>query len=191
MDHTKRGLFPYFWSIDVSKMAEGPGIGPFPLYMGYSRKVESSNFPMVVVSDRTAHFMARNLNLKMGFFQTKNRRHQTTRWDIPTKISGNIDPLEVYQMVYLNFNLKIFFDVFLGKFCFQDVSTWSNFGGCSAETAPLKIRIPRIYSIQGWDLSIAIIKLGSNFLTFSTTVRAGDLGHEGDLGQAFLMFLLL
>jgi hypothetical protein len=22
MEHTKRGLFPYFWSIDVSKMAE-------------------------------------------------------------------------------------------------------------------------------------------------------------------------
>jgi hypothetical protein len=59
--------------------------------MGYSRKVESSTFPMVVVPDRTAHFMARNLDLKMGFIQTKNRRHWTTRWDNPTKISGNID----------------------------------------------------------------------------------------------------
>jgi hypothetical protein len=71
--------------------------------MGYSRKVEGLSFPMVVVSYRTSHFIARNLNLKIGFFQTKNRRHWTTRWDNPTKISGNIDLLEVYQMVYLNF----------------------------------------------------------------------------------------
>jgi hypothetical protein len=63
--------------------------------MGYSRKVEEgSSFPMVVISDRAAHFMARNLNLKMGFFQTKNRRNWTTRWNNPTKISGNIDLLE-------------------------------------------------------------------------------------------------
>ncbi len=88
----KRDLWARGWSV--------------PLYMGYSRKVEGSSFPTVVVSDRAAHFMARNLNLKMGFFQTKNRRHWTTRWDNLTKISGNIDLLEVYQMVYLNFNLK-------------------------------------------------------------------------------------
>jgi hypothetical protein len=30
-----------------------------------------------------------------------------------------------------------------------------------------------------------------NLLRFYSTVRAGDLGHEGDLGQAFLTFLLL
>jgi hypothetical protein len=83
-----------------------------PLYMGYSRKVEGSSFPMVVVSDQTAHFMARNLNLKMGFFQTKNGRHWTTRWDNKTKISGNIDLLEVYQMLYLNYYLKIFLTYF-------------------------------------------------------------------------------
>jgi hypothetical protein len=137
------------WSI--SSAISGPEVGPFPLYMGYSRKVEGSSFPMVVVSDRAAHFMARNLNLKIGFFQMKNRRHWTTRSDNPTKISGNIDLLEVYQMLYLNFYLKIFFDVILGKFSFQGVLTWSNFQF-----------YPRM------DLSIAIIKLGSNFLTFPT-----------------------
>jgi hypothetical protein len=138
--------------------------------MGYSRKVESSSFPMAVVSDRAAHFMARNLNLKMGFFQTKNRRHWTTRWDNPMKISRNIDLLEVYQILYLNFYLKNFFDVFLGKFSFQGVLTWPNFGGCSAETAPPKnSNTPGLFYSR-MDLSIAIIKLGSNFLTFSTIV---------------------
>ncbi len=83
-----------------------------PPYMGYNRKVKGLSFPMVVVSDRTAHFMARNLNLKIGFFKTKNRRHWTTRWDNQTKISGNIDLLEVYQMLYLNFYLKNFLTYF-------------------------------------------------------------------------------
>jgi hypothetical protein len=64
--------------------------------MGYSRKVEGSSFPMVLVSYRISHFIARDLNLKIGFFQTKNRRYWTTRWDNPTKISGNIYLLEVY-----------------------------------------------------------------------------------------------
>jgi hypothetical protein len=157
------------WSF--SSAISGPGVGPSPLYMGYSRKVEGSSFPMVVVSDRTNHFIARNLNLKIGFFQTKNRRYWTTRWDNPTKISGSIDLLEVYQMVYLNFYKKKFFDVFLGKFNFQGVSTWSNFGGCSAETAPPKNSNTLDLFYSRMDLSIAIIKLGSNFLTFPTTVR--------------------
>jgi hypothetical protein len=71
-------------------------------------------------------------------------------------------------MLYLNFYLKIFFDVFLGKFSFQGVLTWSNFGGCSARIAPPKnSNTPDLfYSMM--DLSIAIIKLGSNFLTFPT-----------------------
>ncbi len=108
-------------------------------------------------------------NLKMGFFQTKNRRHWTTRWDNPTKISGNIDLLEVYQMLYLNFYL--IFDVFLVKFSFQGVLTWSNFGGCSAETAsPKNSNTPDLFYSR-MDLSIAIIKLGSIFLTFPTIVR--------------------
>jgi hypothetical protein len=42
----------------------------------------------------------------MGFFQTKNRRYWTNRWDNPKKISGNIDLLKVHQMVILNFYLK-------------------------------------------------------------------------------------
>ncbi len=95
----KRPLLVWY----ISSAISGPGVGPSPLYMGYSRKVKGSSFPMVVVSDRTAHFIARNFNLKMGFFQTKNGRYQTTRWDNPTRISGNIDLLEVYQMLYLNF----------------------------------------------------------------------------------------
>jgi hypothetical protein len=78
------------------------------LYMGYSRKVEGSSFPTVVVSDRAAHFMAKNLNLKMAFFQTKNGRYSTTPWNNPTKISRIIGPLEVYQMVYLPFHVNFF-----------------------------------------------------------------------------------
>jgi hypothetical protein len=39
--------------------------------MGHVRKVEGSSFPMVVVLDRTSHFIARNLYLKMGFFRRK------------------------------------------------------------------------------------------------------------------------
>jgi hypothetical protein len=71
-------------------------------------------------------------------------------------------------MLYLNF--KKIFDVFLGIFSFQGVLTWSNFGGCSAETAPPKnLNTPYLYYSR-MDLSIAIIKLGSNFLTFPTIV---------------------
>jgi hypothetical protein len=90
----------------------------------------------------------------MGFFQTKIRRYWEIPGENPIKVSGNIDLLEDYQMVSLNFYFKNFFDMFLGKFSFERVLTWSNFGGCSAETAPLKIRIPRIYSIQEWTFQL-------------------------------------
>jgi hypothetical protein len=69
-------------------------------------------------------------------------------------------------MTFLNFCSKIFLDVFLEKFSFQGVSTWSNFGGCSAETAsPKNSNTPDLFYARR-DLSIDIIKLGSNFLTF-------------------------
>jgi hypothetical protein len=42
----------------------------------------------------------------MGIFKMENRRYWTNRWDIPKKISGNIDLLKIHQMVYLNFYLK-------------------------------------------------------------------------------------
>jgi hypothetical protein len=80
--------------------------------MGYSRKVEGPYFPLVVVLDRTSHFITRNFILKMGFFQTKNRRYWTTPWDNSTKISGFIGPLEVHRTMLLNFCLKKIFDVF-------------------------------------------------------------------------------
>jgi environmental stress-induced protein Ves len=74
-------------------------------------------------------------------------------------------------MMFLKFCLKNFFDVFLGKFSFQGVSTWSNFGGCSAEIAPPKNSNTPDLFYSRMDLSIAIIKLGSNFFTFPTIVR--------------------
>jgi environmental stress-induced protein Ves len=74
-------------------------------------------------------------------------------------------------MSFLNFCLKKFVDVFLEKFSFEGVPTWSNFAGCSAEIAsPKNSNIPDLfYSRMG--ISIAIIKLGSNFFTFPTIVR--------------------
>jgi hypothetical protein len=57
-----------FWTWFFSSAIPGPGVGPSPLYMGYSRKVEGSSFPMVVVSYWISYFIARNFNLKMGFF---------------------------------------------------------------------------------------------------------------------------
>jgi hypothetical protein len=138
------------------------------LYMGYSRKVESKSFLMVVVSDRTSHFIAKNFNLIMGFF----RRKITVigqPWVNSTKNLGIIGPSEVYRMVHLNFGLKIFIDVFLEKNCFQGVSTWSNFSGCGAGISKNSNTSDLFYSWM--DLSIAIIKLGSNFLTFPTIVR--------------------
>jgi hypothetical protein len=74
-------------------------------------------------------------------------------------------------MMFLNFCLKNFFDVFLEKFSFQGVSTWSYFGGCSAEIAPSKNSNTPDLFYSRMDLSIAIIKLGSNFFTFPTIVR--------------------
>jgi hypothetical protein len=122
--------------------------------MGYSRKVEGSSFPTVVVSDRAAHFIARNLNLKMGFFQTKNRRHWTTRWDNSTKISGIIDLLEVYQMVYLNFNLKIFFRYFWENSVFRVYRHGPTSAVVARKQRPLKIRLPLIYSSHGWTFRL-------------------------------------
>jgi hypothetical protein len=54
MIHFKRDFWARGWSVVV--------------YMGYSRKVEGTGFPMVVVSSRTALRIKRNLHLKMGFF---------------------------------------------------------------------------------------------------------------------------
>jgi hypothetical protein len=74
-------------------------------------------------------------------------------------------------MVYLNFDLKNFLDVFLRNFSFQGVSTWSNFGGCGARIAPPENSNTPDLFYSRMDLSVAIIKLGSNFLTFPTVVR--------------------
>ncbi len=141
-----------------------------PLYMGYRRKVESTSFPMVVVSNRTSHFIARNLSLKMGFFQTKNCRYWTTPRVNSTKKLGIIGPLEVYRMVYLNFRLKKLFRRIFGKFqfsrCVNMVQLRRLWCGNSAPKNSNTLDL--FYSKM--DLSIAIIKLGSNFLTFPTIV---------------------
>jgi hypothetical protein len=43
--------------------------------MGYSRKVEGSSFPTVVVAGQMTHEMVRNEHLKMGIFlESKNGR---------------------------------------------------------------------------------------------------------------------
>jgi environmental stress-induced protein Ves len=74
-------------------------------------------------------------------------------------------------MMFLDFCLKFFFDIFLVKFGFQSVSTWSNFGGCSAEIAsPKNSNTPDLFYSR-MDLSTAIIKLGLNFFTFPTIGR--------------------
>jgi hypothetical protein len=75
-----------FWHGLFQAQFLGQGLVRPSLYMGYSQKVEGSSFPMVVVSGRMALRIKRNFNLKMGFFQTKNHRYWTTRWDNPTKI---------------------------------------------------------------------------------------------------------
>jgi hypothetical protein len=90
--------------------------------------------------DRAAHFMARNLNLKMGFFQTKNRRHWTTRWDNPTKISWNIDLLEIYQMLYLNFYLKFFLMYFWENSVFRVCWHGPTSAVVARKQRPIKIR---------------------------------------------------
>ncbi len=94
------------WSF--SSAISGPGVGPSSLYMGYSQKVEGSSFPMVVVSDRMALRIQRNFNLKMGFFQTKNRHQQTIPWANSTKNLPFIGLLEVHQMLHLDFTRKKF-----------------------------------------------------------------------------------
>jgi hypothetical protein len=92
--------------------------------------------------------------LKIGFFQTKIRRYWATPGDNPTKISRNIDLLEVYQMMSLNFYLKKFL------ICFWEISVFRvcQYGPTSPAVArkqrPLKIRIPRIYSIQEWTFQL-------------------------------------
>jgi hypothetical protein len=40
--------------------------------MGYSRKVEGSSFPMVVVSGQTTLITVRNYHLKIGIFLNEN-----------------------------------------------------------------------------------------------------------------------
>ncbi len=137
-----------------SSAISGPGVGPSQVYMGYSRKVEGSSFPMVVVSHRTSHFVTRNFNLKMGFFQTKNGRYWTTPWDNSTKISGIMGPLMVYRMMLLNFCLKNFLPYFWENSVFKVCRHGPTSAAVARKQRPLKIRIPRIYSIQGWTFRL-------------------------------------
>jgi hypothetical protein len=59
--------------------------------MGYTRKVEGSSFPMVVVSGRTTLGTVRNEHLKMGFYLDK----KPPLLDNPLEFS--IENFTVYQ----------------------------------------------------------------------------------------------
>jgi hypothetical protein len=83
----KKSPFGMIFSITIS----GPRVGLSRLHMEYSWKVEGPCFLLVVVSNRTSHFIARNFNLKNGLFSDK----KPPLLNNPTKISRIIGPLEV------------------------------------------------------------------------------------------------
>ncbi len=158
---TKKSGKDHFLAYSFPMTISGPRIGPSQVYINgvssliYIQQPESRRSKFFIGGSLgSSHFIARNLNLKIGFLSQK------------IAIIGR--PLELSKKKFTNYwsfsegYFWIFIEkkrFFLGKFSFEGVLTWSHFGGCSGDLAPLKKSNTPDLFYPRMDLSIPIIKL--------------------------------